>query len=152
MSGIVAHRAPLISLLLSTLMVSCAQDSPIHSGAGEWVGSNVAAPENSLVATFDWSKLPGVITQIDDNSLGADYKKARLSPGRHVIAYAYYPAEFGVHPRGSIEIDLEAAHSYEFGLRLCYWCMPRKYAVWVDDKTARERVWGKRPDWPAWYL
>lgn len=134
------------------LMVSCAHYSPISGGLGEWAGSNVADPESGLVASFDWSTLPGVITLIDDNSLGTGYKKARLSPGRHVIAYAYYPAEFGVHPRGTIEIDLAAGHSYEFGLRLCFWCVPRKYAVWVDDKTTREKVWGKRPDWPSWYL
>jgi hypothetical protein len=141
-----------ILLLLSSLMVSCAYYSPIYWGWGEWVGSDVAGLENDSVATFDWSKLPGVITLIDENSVGTGYKKAKLSPGRHVIGYAYYPAEFGVHPKGIIEIDLTAGHSYEFGLRLCFWCKPRKYAVWVDDKTSSEEVWGKRPDWPSWYL
>ena len=142
----------LILLLLSTLLISCAHYSPIYWGWGEWVGSNVSAYENDLIASFDWSKLPGVITLIDESSVGTGYKKARLSPGRHVIEYAYYAAEFGVHPRGIIEIDLTGGHSYEFGLKLCFWCTPRRYAVWVDDKTTSEMVWGKRPDWPSWYL
>lgn len=139
-------------LLLSTLIVSCAHTSPIYRGGGEWVGSNLTAPGNDFIATFDWSRLPGIVTLIDESRVGTGYKRARLLPGRHVIAYAYHPAEFGVHPKGTIEIDLVAGHAYEFGVRLCFWCTPRKYAVWVDDKTTGEKVWGKRPDWPSWYL
>jgi hypothetical protein len=133
-------------------MVSCAHYSPTYWGCGERVGADIAAVENDSIANFDWSKLPGVITLIDESIVGTGYKKAKLSPGRHVIEYAYYPAEFGMHPRGIIEIDLAAGHSYEFGLKLCFWCMPRKSAVWVDDKTTGEKVWGERPDWPSWYL
>lgn len=142
----------LIVLLLSSLMVSCAYYSPIYWGWSEWVGSDVAAVDNDFITSMDWSKLPGVITLIDGSAVGAGYKKAKLLPGRHVIEYAYYTAEFGMHPRGIIEIDLTAGHSYEFGIKLCFWCMPRKYAVWIDDKTTSEKVWGKHPDWPSWYL
>jgi hypothetical protein len=142
----------LILLLLSSLMVSCSHDSPIYWGWGEWVGSDVADVADGLTARFDWSTLPGVITSIDESRVGSGYKEARLSPGRHVIEYAYSPAAFGEHPRGIIEIDLTAGHSYGFGLKLCFWCMPRRYAVWVDDKTTSREVWGKRPDWPSWYL
>jgi hypothetical protein len=142
----------LILALLSVLMVSCASSLPFFGGWGEWVGSDAVNVENNLTATFDWSTHPGAITTIDGSSVGNGFKKAKLSPGRHVIEYVSYPAEFGVHPKGIIEIDLTAGHSYEFCLKLCYWCKPRKFAVWVDDKTTNQKVWGKRPDWPAWYL
>jgi len=142
----------LVLLLLSSLMVSCAHYSPIYWGWGEWAGSDVAGVENDSISSFGWSKLPGVIKSIDGNSVGTGYKKAKLLPGRHVIEYAYYPAEFGEHPRGMIEIDLKAGHLYEFGLKLCFWCQPRKYAVWVDDKATGEVVWGKHQDWPFWFL
>jgi hypothetical protein len=49
-------------------------------------------------------------------------------------------------------MEFKACHSYQFGLKLCFWCSPRKYAVWIDDKTTGELVWGKRPDWPFWFL
>ena len=141
-----------ILLLASALMASCAGHSPFREGSGEWVDPNPAVSENGPMARLDWSTLPGVITLIDAKGIGAGYQRARLSPGRHVIEYAYYPAEFGVHPKGSMEIDLTPGHAYEFRIKLCFWCMPRRYAVWVDDKTRGEKVWGKRPDWPAWYL
>ncbi len=121
-------------------------------GWREWVGPDVAAVESGPIATIDWSKLPGVISMIDQSKVGAGYDKAKLSPGKHIIEYAYSPSEFGVHPSGTIEIDLTPGHSYEFRIKLCFWCMPRKYAAWVDDKTSGEKVWGKQPDWPAWYL
>lgn len=142
----------LILLLLSALMVSCAYYSPIYWGWGEWVGSEATGLESDLIATVDWSKLPGIITSIDGNSVGAGYKMAKLLPGRHVVKYLYYTASFGMHPEGTMEVDLTAGHSYEFGLKLCFWCQPRKYAVWVDDKITGETVWGKRPGWPSWYL
>lgn len=142
----------LIIVFLSSFLFSCSHYSPIYWGWGEWVGSDVAATGKRSIASFDWSSLPGVITAIDGNSVGDGYKKAKLAPGRHLVEYAYYPAEFGVHPQGRIEIDLTAGHSYELGLRLCFWCKPRKYAIWVDDTTTGQVVWGKRPDWPFWYL
>jgi hypothetical protein len=141
-----------ILLLLSSLMVSCAYYSPIYWGWGEWAGPDVAGVENTLIADFDWSRLPGVITSIDGTSIGNGYKKARLSPGIHRLEYAYFPAEFGTHPRGILELNLVAGHLHEFRIQLCFWCMPRRYAVWVDDKTTGESVWGKRPDWPSWWL
>lgn len=141
-----------IVLLLSSLLVSCAYYSPRYWGWGEWAASDVAGVENTLLVVFDWSKLPGVITSIDGTGIGNGYKKARLTPGRHRIEYAYYPAEFGSHPRGMLELDFLAGHWYEFRLELCYWCAPRRYAVWVDDRTIGEAVWGTQPDWPAWWL
>jgi hypothetical protein len=142
----------LVLLLLPMVMISCAHDSPVFWGWGEWAASDVAGVENELISGFDWYKNPGVITSIDGNSVGNGYKRARLLPGRHVIEYASYPAKFGGHPKGRIEIELKAGHLYEFRLELCFWCMPRKYAVWVDNKTTGKLVWGKRPDWPCWYL
>lgn len=142
----------LISLLLSLITVSCAYYSPIYWGWGEWVGSDVVGLANDSIVTLDWSAVPGVITLIDQNQVGAGYKKAKLAAGSHVIEYAYYPAEFGVHPRGTIELHLAMGHAYEFRLKLCFWCIPRKYAAWVEDKTTSEDVWGKPPDWPSWYL
>jgi len=142
----------IILLLLSSLIISCSHYSPIYWGWGEWTGPGLYGVEDNSRAGFDWSKHPGVITSIDGNNVGDGYKKAKLSPGRHVIQYAAYPAEFGAHPKGTVEIDLQADHVYEFGLKLCYWCKPRSYAVWVDDRTTGELVWGKRPDWPSWFL
>jgi hypothetical protein len=142
----------IVLLLLSSLIISCSHYSPIYWGWGEWTGPDLSGLANDSVAGLDWSKLPGVIVSIDGNSLGTGYKKARLLPGKHVIEYAYYTAQFGAHPKGTIEMDLKAGHLYEFGLKLCFWCNPRKYAVWVDDNTTGELVWGKRPEWPSWYL
>jgi hypothetical protein len=139
-------------VLFSSLMVSCAHFSPIYWGYGEWAAGDTAGVENDLLVEFDWSKVPGVITSIDGKRLGEGYKKAKLLSGRHVIEYANYSVEFGGHQTGMLELDLAAGHSYQFGLKLCYWCHPRKYAVWVDDKTTGEVVWGKHPDWPAWWL
>ena len=139
-------------LLALALVASCASFAPDRAGSGEWVSPNVAPDERAAIANLDWSTLPGVITLIDGREVGAGYRQARLAPGRHVIEYAYYPAAFGDHPKGRMEIELMSGHSYEFRIKLCFWCMPRKYAVWMDNKTSREKVWGKRPDWPAWYL
>ena len=110
----------LVLVLLSSLIFSCAHYSPIYWGWGEWAGADVAGVGNDLLAGFDWSKLPGVIASIDGNSVSTGYKKAKLRPGRHVIEYAYYPAEFGAHPKGIIELDLRAGHLYEFRIRLCF--------------------------------
>ncbi len=137
-------------LLLSSLLVSCAHHSPIYWGWGEWVASDAAGMKEDMVARFDWSTLPGVITSVDGNSVGEGFKKARMVPGKHVIKYAYYPAQFGQHPEGTAEMDLKAGHLYEFHLKLCFSCTPRKFAVWVEDKTIGTLVWGQHPDWSSW--
>ncbi|HEY5975979.1 MAG TPA: hypothetical protein VIU41_14690 [Geobacteraceae bacterium] len=142
----------LVIVLLSSLLVSCSHYSPIYWGWGEWGGADVAGVADNLLAGFDWSTLPGVITSIDGNSVGTGFKRAKLLPGRHVIEYAYHTAAFGAHPQGMMELDLTAGHSYQFNIKLCFWCTPRKYAVWVDDHTMGSVVWGKRPDWPSWWL
>jgi hypothetical protein len=138
--------------LLSLLIVSCARYSPAFLGWSEWVEPDLPGIESEVTSSFDWSSFPGVITLIDAKVVGTGYKKAKLSPKKHVIEYADHPAEFGVHPRGKIEIDLESGHSYEFHIKYCFWCTPRKHALWVEDKTAGKLVWGQRPDWPSWYL
>ena len=133
-----------IPILLFVLMLSsCASYSPIYWGWGEWTGPGVSGIENNSFTRFDWSRLPGIITLIDGDSVGTGYKKSKLLPGSHIIEYAYYPAEFGTHPKGLIEVELKAGHMYEFRIRLCYSCNPRRYATWVHDKTAGEIVWGK---------
>ncbi len=133
-----------ISILLFVLMLSsCAYYSPIYWGWGEWSGPEVSGVGNNSAAIFDWSRLPGIITFIDGDSVGCGYKKAKLLPGSHVIEYAYYPAEFGMHPEGLIEIDLKAGHEYGFRIKLCYSCIPRRYTTWVNDKTNGAVVWGK---------
>ncbi len=105
----------LVLLLASSLMVSCAAYSPMGWGWREWVGPDVGTVENGPVVTLEWSKRPGVIALIDEGSVGAGFDKAKLSPGRHVIEYAYYPVEFGAHPKGTIDIDLTPGHSYDSG-------------------------------------
>ena len=142
----------LIIVLLSSQIISCSHYSPIYWGWGEWSGADIAGVESNSLASVDWSTLPGVITSIDGNKLGSGYKKAKLLPGKHLIEYAYYPAEFGAYPKGIIELDLKSGHLYQFEIMLCFWCMPRKFAKWVVDKTMGEVVWGKRPDWPPWWL
>ena len=129
-------------LIISLMLSSCAYYSPIYWGWGEWANPEVSSMENHSVSRFDWSKLPGVITFIDGDSVG-NYKKAKLLSGKHIIEYAYYPVEFGVHPKGLIEIELKAGHLYEFRIKLCYSCIPRRYAVWIKDKTSDEIAWGK---------
>ena len=142
-----------VFLLLSLLTASCAaRYSPIYWGWGEWAQQDVVNIENSLTVHFDWSTVPGVIQSIDGAVVGQGYNKARLSPGKHQLEYADYPAEFGTHPRGLLEVDLLTGHVYEFRIKYCFWCNPRKYTVWVDDKTTGGLDWGKRPDWPSWWL
>ncbi len=142
----------LIPLLISLLIVSCSHYSPIYWGYGEWKVSGISGFDNNSIARLEWAKKPGVITSIDGNSLGGGYKKAKLFPGIHVIDYADYPASFGAHPKGTMEIDFKAGHLYEFNIKYCFWCKPRRYAVWIDDKTTGDVKWGKRPDWPPWFL
>lgn len=142
----------LIIVLLSSLMISCAHHSPVYWGAGEWVAPKTAAAERVQSAGIDWSKLPGVITSIDGQNVGNGFKQGKLPPGKHVIEYVYHTAEFGAHPKGSFELTVEAGHAYQFNLKLCFWCHPRRFAVWVDDQTTGALVWGQRPDWPSWWL
>jgi len=143
----------MILLLLSLVMVSCYSLQTMRWG--EWSDSDVAGVETDLIASFDWSEWPGMIASIDGNkSAGTGYKKAKLLPGRHVFEYSYYLVEFGPgnHVTGTIEIELKAGHSYIFCFDYCYWCKPRRSAVWIDDLTTGEVVWGKRRDWPFWFL
>jgi hypothetical protein len=143
-------------VLLSLLLAACTPAHwPSNWGAGEWRPPDVAnAPEGSL-ALFEWVTVPGAIAAIDGASMArgdGGFNRARLAAGRHRIEFAAYPAEFGQHPRGAVDVELFASHAYEFRMAFCYWCKPRDYAVWVEDTTTRELVWGKRPHWPAWYL
>lgn len=142
-----------ILIFLGLFFVSCsARHSPFFLGYDEWIQRDISNTETSSAARFDWSTLPDVITSIDGVVVGSGYKKARLSPGKHQFEYADHPASFGVHPKGMLEVNLLAGHLYEFRIEYCFWCKPRKYTVWVDDKTTGELVWGKRPDWPSWWL
>ena len=86
-------------LLFVILFSSCASYSPIYWGWGEWASPGISGIEDSSVTRFYWSKLPGIITLIDGDSVGTGYKKAKLLPGSHIIEYAYYPAGFGAHPK-----------------------------------------------------
>ena len=140
-------------LLLSLLVASCAaRHSPIYWGWGEWVPFDIAGEEQSRTAVIGWSTQPWVSISIDDVSIGKGYVKARLSPGKHQFEYSDYPAEFGVHPNGRLELVLLAGHVYDFRIRYCFWCNPRKYTAWFEDKTSGELIWGKLPDWPSWWL
>jgi len=143
----------LILLLMCSLIVSCAHYSPIYWDYDEWEECDFSGIGKDSIARLEWSKVPGVIRSIDGNTL-RKYKKAKLSPGMHTFEYADYPAEFGVPLpiNGTIEIELKEGHLYEFNIKYCYWCIPRQFAVWIDDKTTGEVAWGKRPDWPSWYL
>ena len=153
---IAARKAARLHILALALLpfIACAcapYRSPIYSNYGEWIAPG-AALAGSDVVMLDWSREPGVITTVDGNELGLGYKKATLLPGPHAIEYAYYTANFGEHPMGRIDIELVAGHSYRFDLDLCYWCHPRKYAVWVDDLTLNKIAWGQHRDWPSWWL
>ena len=142
-----------VILLMPFLLASCsAHYSPFFWGWSEWVSYDSVDVERSYTTTLDYSTLPGVITMIDGVAVGEGYLKARLSPGKHQLEYADHPAEFGIHPMGLLEVDLLAGHVYEFQIKYCFWCKPRKYTAWLDDKTTGKLVWGKRPDWPSWWL
>lgn len=146
------HMKFLAFIILLPFIASCSHYSPIYWGWGEWVDPEVVGTENSFTADLDWHKLPGVIVAVDGKNIGKGYKKAKLRQGVRRIEYAYYPAEFGTHPKGMFELPIVAGHSYEFRIELCYWCAPRKYSVWVIDQTTGEVVWGEKPTWPSWWL
>jgi len=119
---------------------------------GEWTEHDPVASEVAFTASFSWADWPGMVISIDRHGdVATGYKRARLLPGKHVIGYSNHVHDFG-HVSGEIQIDLVAGHSYEFHFDTCYWCKPRKYAVWVYDATNGAVVWGARPDWPGWYL
>lgn len=138
-----------LPLLLCLSLLSCGRHSPGSWAAEVWDGAGAAG---AAVATLDWATLPGVVVSIDGIPVGAGFKAATLAPGRHVVEYAHYPAAFGEHPKGTFQVDLAARHAYEFRIKLCFWCHPRTYAVWVEDMATGELAWGARNDWPSWWL
>jgi hypothetical protein len=137
-------------LILPFLLASCG--IAMFANYGEWVDSNTVGVDPRVTATLDWSTLPGVITAIDGREFGRGYKTARLAAGVHDIEYSYYTGAFGTNLIGSLQFDFVEGHEYEFRMKLCFWCVPRRYAIWVDDKATGQLVWGRRPDWPSWYL
>ena len=133
-------------LLLAGLLAGCVAVETRSWGEYAAPGTLSLAP--SQAATFDWSERPGIIASIDGISeVRTGYKSARLAPGLHNVAYEDLPVEFGVHPSGSMELDLKPGHGYRFGIKYCFSCVPRRYAVWVDDLTTGELAWGSRPNW-----
>ena len=132
--------------LVAMFLAACAAIET-HSW-GEWVSPDIVGTNTEAVSILDWSNHPGTITSIDGaTDVKTGFKKARLLPGRHIISYADYPTNFGIHPQGSIEIEMKPGHQYRFGVLYCFTCSPRKYAVWIDDITTSEIAWGSRPDW-----
>ena len=146
-----------IIVMLSLTQVACCQtigtsiESLYTLNWDECVSSDGTGLGTESVAIFEWSKWPHMIDSIDgEKCQGSDNrgcKKARLLPGRHLISYEFQMARVG-RISGTIELTLKAGHLYEFDNASCYWCMPRRYTVWVVDKTTGEVVWGKPPDWP----
>lgn len=122
---------------------------------GECLDADGAGQPTESIAIVDWSDWPDMITRIDtDRCIGSGrtgYRKARLSPGKHVLEYSNHVHSMG-HVAGRIELEVKKGHAYEFRFDTCFWCMPRRYALWIDDKTTGEVAWGTRRDWPAWYL
>jgi len=132
--------------LIAAILAGCAAMET--RSWGEWISSDIAGTDTDALSILDWSDHPGVIVSIDGvTDVGTGFKKARLRPGKHTISFADYPAEFGIHPKGSFDIEMKPGHRYRFGIQYCYICKPRKYAVWTDDMTNGELVWGSRPDW-----
>jgi len=140
-------------LLLCLGVLSCRSIDTMSWG--ECVDSDGAGQPAESVAILDWSNWPDMITRIDGNrcvgSGKLGYKTARLTPGKHVIEYSNHVHKLG-HVTGRIELDLRKGHSYVFAFDTCFWCTPRRYAVWIEDRTSGEVPWGKTRDWPAWFL
>ncbi|MCP5277044.1 MAG: hypothetical protein H6935_01625 [Thiobacillus sp.] len=140
----------LIAVFFSVGLVACAALET--KGWGQWAEENLALHDTTSTALFDWRDWPGMIVRIDKNpAVSEGYKSARLRPGVHVIEYSNHVRDFG-HVKGVINMVLLAGHSYQFHFDTCYWCKPRRLAVWVDDVTTGELAWGTRPNWPRWYL
>jgi hypothetical protein len=132
--------------LVAMILAACAAIDT-HSW-GEWVSPDIAGTKTEDLSIFDWSKHPGTIISIDGvTDVRTGFKSARLRPGKHIISYADHPDEFGIHPKGSFDMEMKSGHQYRFGIRYCFTCTPRKYAVWIDDTTTGEIAWGSRPDW-----
>lgn len=147
-------RSSLVQLLigvpLSLVLVACVALET--RDWGQWTEADLEQHDTSSAAVFDWADWPGMIVSIDQNAVVAQgYKSARLHPGMRIIEYSNHVHDFG-HVKGEIKIVLLAGHRYQFRFDTCYWCMPRKFAVWVDDLTIDELAWGTRPSWPRWYL
>jgi hypothetical protein len=96
-----------------------------------------------------------MILTIDGISLvGKDrkgFKFAQLNPGIHTFQYSNDVHDFG-HIDGIMEFDLKPGVKYLFKFKTCYWCSPRKFAVWVIKESSGEIVWGKPPSWSSWWL
>jgi hypothetical protein len=138
------------SLLVCIALVSCY--SIETKDWGQWIDRDAAKQGVGLAVIFGWPKWPGMIIGIDQHGEVANgYKSAMLRPGMHIIEYSNHVHDFG-HVKGEIQLNLLAGHTYEFNFDTCYWCVPRKLAVWVDDATTGHVVWGSHPDWPRWYL
>jgi len=122
---------------------------------GECADADGAGQSTESIAIIDWSDWPDMITSIDGNrcigSGRTGYKKARLSSGSHTVEYSNHVHDLG-HVTGQIELEVKKGHLYEFGFDTCYWCIPRRFAVWIDDRTTGEVVWGRHRDWPSWFL
>ena len=141
---------PLIAIFLSLGLAACY--SLETKGWGEWTDMDLAKQSTASAAGFSWHEWPGMIVRIDQHSeVAAGYTSARLRPGMHVIEYSNHVHDFG-HVRGEMQIVLLAGHAYEFRFDTCYWCNPRRFAVWINDVTTGEPAWGNRPNWPRWYL
>lgn len=138
----------ILALTAALTLASCFSFEAMNWG--EW--SDPAATMTAPAARFGWARWPGMITSIDGHGdVATGFKRARLRPGPHTVAYSGHIHDFG-QVAGEIRLDLAADHDYEFNFATCYWCMPRRFAVWVQDRTSGEVVWGKPRDWPSWYL
>jgi hypothetical protein len=141
------------SILILAALLSCR--SLETRSWGECTDADGFGLGSDVSGVFDWSGWPDMVTAIDGGRCVAGgatgYKWARLKSGIHVVDYSNYVHDFG-HVSGRIEIGLQAGHRYVFGFDACYWCKPRRYAVWVSDENTGEVVWGRRADWPRWFL
>jgi hypothetical protein len=120
-----------------------------------YVSPNASSLSSDQASIFDWSNTPGMIMNIDEVDISAvgreGFKSARLNPGVHTFKYSNYVHDFG-HINGKLDVNLKPGQKYLFKFKTCYWCSPRKYAVWVINESSGEIVWGNLPSWPAWWL
>jgi len=143
----------LAAVLLVLSVLSCRSLDTVSWGV--CIDPVGADQEADSMAVIDWSDWPDMVTSIDaDKCVSHDklgYKAARVLPGKHVVEYSNYVHDFG-HVAGRIELVVQKGHRYQFGFDTCYWCQPRKFAVWIDDQTTGDLAGGKHRDWPAWFL